>query len=397
MSSVQHANRKHALLSASGASRWINCTPSARLEEPIKDEGSSIFAQEGTLAHELADIEIKLKSYTGSTAKGSAYDQLKKEKAELEKHELYQSEMDEHIDKYVSYVLEQFYAAKKKTADAVLKVEERTDYSYLVPEGFGTSDANIIADGVLEIVDLKYGKGLKVEAIGNAQLRLYALGLLRKFEMLYDIDTVKMTIVQPRLDHIDSEVLKVSDLEQWAKEVVVPAAAKAFKGEGDCNPGSWCKWCKVKPRCKALADKNLELAKMEFADPKLLTDEQVLAAYGQTDLLIDWANSVASYMLDTALQGKKWEGYKVVEGRSNRKWADEQAAIKKLKEEFKLKIDEIVNTKIKGIGDIEKKVGKGKVNDLLIKPPGKPTLVEESDKRTALGADKAKEEFKNFS
>jgi len=391
MKKVEHSQRKHALLSASGASRWINCPPSARMEEDIPSKGSSSFAQEGTLAHEFADLELRIKTHTGKIGKGTDYDRWKDQKEKHKTNALYDPKMDDHVKVYTDYVLEQFAVAKKKTVDAVLKIEERTDFSYLVPEGFGTSDANIIADGLLEIVDLKYGKGVKVDAKKNSQLRLYALGLLRKFDLVYDITKVKMTIVQPRLDHIDSEILTVEELTQWAEEVVKPSADQAYAGEGDCNPGSWCRWCKAKPVCRALSNHNTELAKKEFADPKTLEDDELVAVYEQTGLLVDWANSVGQHLLEEALKGKSWPGYKLVEGRSNRKWQDEERAIEELSETYGK--DQIVNTKIKGIGDIEKLVGKGEVNHLLIKPPGKPTLVPESDKRRALGVEQAKKDF----
>lgn len=388
---MQHSERKHALLSASGASRWINCTPSARLEEERPDPGSSVFAEEGTLAHEFADLELRIKTHVGDVGPRSKYRKWKTQQERLKKHKLFRNEMLDYVAIYTSYVLEQYMQACKENPGAIIKIEERTDFSYLVPEGFGTSDANIINDGVLEIVDLKYGKGLKVDALGNPQMRLYALGLLRKFDLVYDIHTVKMTIVQPRLDHIDTETLSVGELQKWSVETVKPAALRAYDGLGDQNPGSWCKWCRVKPVCRGLANHNLNLAKMEFADPHTLTDVEVVEVYKQSQLLVDWANSVATYMLDEAVQGKKWDGYKLVEGRSVRKWADEKKAIEELVKSYKK--DEILNTKLKGIGDIEKLAGKGKVNHLLIKPPGKPTLAPESDKRPALGIDQAKKDF----
>lgn len=391
---VEHSTRKHALLSASGASRWINCPPSARMEEKIPSKGSSTFAEEGTLAHEFGDLDLRIQTHVGKVGKGGDYQKWKEQREQFKSHELYDPEMEEYVAVYVDYVLEQYMAAKKETSGVVLKVEERTDYSYLVPEGFGTSDANIIADDVLEIVDLKYGKGVKVGAQKNSQLRLYALGLLRKFDLVYDIKKVKMTIVQPRLYHIDSEVLTVEELTQWAEEVVKPSADQAYKGEGDCDPGDWCRWCKAKPVCRALADHNVKLAAKEFADPKTLSEEELVEVYEQSGLLVDWARSLAQYLLDEALAGNVVKGYKLVEGRANRKWADEKKALEKLSKDFKL--EQITNTKIKGIGEVEKLVGKAPFNglSLTIKPQGKPTLVPEADKRPAMGIAQAKEDFK---
>jgi hypothetical protein len=355
----------------------VNCPPSARLEEKEADNSSS-FAAEGTLAHELAEVDIRTRTFIGSRTEQN---KLKKERSQLQKSEYYSSDMDGYVETYVDYVLEAYHLAKKKTKDAVLKVEERTDFSYLVPEGFGTSDANIIADDQLEIIDLKYGKGVKVDAIGNDQLRLYALGLLRKFQLIYDIQEVKMTIVQPRLNHIDSEVLTVGELIDYSEAVILPAAQKAWNGQGDQTPGEWCKFCKVKAKCRALHDHNLALAASDFADPYTLSDTEIVEAYAQSSLLTDWVNALSNYMLKEALDGKKWPGYKLVEGRSVRKWADEQKALKVLTKEFSL--EEVTNTKIKGIGEIEKLLGREELAtlNLTIKPQGKPTLAPEGDKR----------------
>lgn len=389
MSSVNHKDRAHALLSASSSSRWINCPPSARMEDKFEDSGDSIFAAEGTLAHEMADALLRI-----AVGQGDALE-LKKKLESVKSDELYQSDMDEYVNIYVNYVLEQFYAASKKCKFVKLKIEERTDYSYLVPEGFGTSDANIISDGTLEIVDLKYGKGVRVDSTGNSQLRLYALGLLRAYDLAYDIDKVKMTIVQPRLWHIDSETMYISELHDWADGVVKPAAELAHRGEGNCKTGSWCRWCKAKAVCRTLAEKNLELAKLEFASPNELTDEEIIDVYERSGLLSDWVNAVSKHMLDSALAGKQWEGYKLVEGRSIRKWKDEDQAITHLTKVAKWPLGDVVNTKIKGIGQIEKLVGKKdfELMDLTIKPQGKPTLAPEDDKRPAFGIEQAKKDF----
>lgn len=389
---VKHSGRKHALLSASGASRWINCPPSALMEEGQSgDSSESEYAKEGTLAHEFADLSLRIQSYTGANEPKIKWT---KEREKLRSNPLYTDDMEDHVKVYTDYVLEQWLAAKKQTPDAVLSVEEKVDFSYLVPEGFGTTDANIIADRVLEVVDLKYGKGVKVNAKGNPQGRLYALGALRKYQLFYDIDTVKITIVQPRLDHIETETISVGDLISWSEETVRPAADKAFKGEGTCNPGDWCRWCKAKPVCRAIAEHNTALAAKEFADPKTLSDKEVIEMYEQSSLLLDWANSVASYILETAKEGKKWPGYKIVEGKSNRKWADEAKALEVLQEEG-FTLEQITNTKIKGIGDTEKLVGKGFLEEysLTIKPQGAPTLAPESDKRPAMGIEQAKKDF----
>lgn len=360
------------------------------------EDTSSVFAEEGTLAHEFADLELRIQTYTGKVGKGSQKQKWIDEKEALKDHELYNSEMDEYVAVYVGYVLEEFSAAKKKTPDAELKIEEKVDFSHLVPDGFGTCDVNIIADGVVDVIDFKYGKGVKVEARRNSQMRLYGVGALQKYDLLYDITDIKMTIVQPRLHHIASEQLSVNELTEWAVSVVQPAAEMAYEGKGDCNPGDWCRWCKAKPRCRALADSNMKLAKADFADPKTLSDEELLKVYKASGLLTEWANAVSGYILKEALDGRKWDGYKLVEGRANRKWADEKKALEVLLDRDDLKYDEVVTRKIKGIGAVEKKIGKPEFLklDLTIKPQGKPTLAEESDKRPALGIDQAKEDFK---
>lgn len=391
-----HKDRKHAVLSASGSSRWINCPPSVRMEENIPDPNKeSIYAAEGTLAHEIADLKLRRMSHIGPVGSGTKYLQWAKQGERLMQSELYNPEMDQHVDLYTTYVMEAWTLVKKSTQDALLKIEEKVDFSYLVPDGFGTVDACIMGEGVMEIIDFKYGKGVKVNAKDNSQLRLYALGALNVYRLLYDVEFVKLTIVQPRLDHIDSEIIGVESLDTWGESVVQPAAEDAYKGQGKCNPGDWCRWCKAKPICRALANHNLELAKKEFADPHTLDKGEILEAYKQSGLLVDWANSLAKYMLDEAIKGNSWDGYKLVEGRSNRRWADEQKAIYWiLDQNDAIENDQVLNTKIKSITDIEKLLGKGTVDHLLVKPPGSPTLVPESDKRPALGIEQAKLDFK---
>lgn len=394
MGEVNHSARKHALLSASGASRWLHCTPSARLEEKFEESSpstSSVYADEGTLAHEFGDLNLR-------KAVGRITDSVfEKEIKELRKHPLYSSEMEGEVDKYVTYVLEVFAEAKQKTPDAVLMIEERLDFSHLVEQGFGTGDAGVIADGVLEIIDLKYGKGIKVEAEENPQLMLYGSGALRSFELMYDIHTIKLTIVQPRLDHISSWEIKVKDLISWGEKIVKPAAAKAYEGKGVQKAGDHCKWCKVKAMCATLAAKNVALAKHEFKDPHLLTDSQLLEVYKQQPMLVDWVNAVAEYLLAEALKGKQWPGYKIVEGRSQRKWMDEEKVIATL--ELSHDPKDFMVSKLAGIPAIEKLLGKKDfpvlLGEMVLLPPGKPTLVPESDKRPAMGIEQAKLDFKD--
>lgn len=387
---VDHSQRKHAVLSASGAKRWLNCTPSPRLEEKVQGSGSSIYADEGTLAHEFADLKLQLE------ARNITQKVWKRETDKLRKHELYSGEMEEQVQKYVDYVIERWLLAKKDCEATILSIEDRVDFSEFVPEGFGTCDANIIGDHVLEVNDLKYGKGVKVEAEENDQLKLYAIGAIELHGASFEVSKIKLTIIQPRLDSISTWELTYDDLMSWAKDYVKPQAEKAFKGEGEQKAGDWCRWCRVKAQCPALAGEMLSLAKSEFKDPKLLSLEEVVEAYGQGELLSIWMNAVSEYLLKEALQGVPIPGYKLVEGRSNRAFTDES----KIREALGLMYDEkdFTTTKLNGIGAIEKLLGKKNfypvLGDYVVKPPGKPTLVPESDKRPPMNSiEKAKEEF----
>lgn len=391
MSSVEHSTRAHALLSASGASRWMNCTPSARLEEKFDESSTSTFAAEGTLAHEFGDVNLRFKN--GEIDEKTLKAELKK----LRKDKNYTDEMESEVDKYVTIVMEAFAVAKARTPDAKLLIEERVDFSHLVEKGFGTGDVCIVADGFLDVIDLKYGKGVKVDADKNPQLMLYGSGALRKFDLVYDIHTVNLVIVQPRLDHLSEWKISTEDLIEWGQKEVKPKAAKAYQGKGVQKAGDHCKWCKVKAMCATLAAKNVKLAQHDFKDPHLLTESQVLGVYKQIPMLVDWANAVGKHLLDEAVKGKKWQGLKLVEGRSNRKWTDEkkvqEALIENLFDE-----KEFTTTKLQGITAVEKLVGKSKfptiLGSLVIKPQGKPTLVPMSDKRPAMGVEQAKEDFK---
>jgi len=390
MANVNHTNRKHALLSASGATRWINCTPSARLEEKFAESKSSVYAQEGTLAHEFGDLALRLSNK--EITKRVYNTEVKK----LQKSPLYTDEMEEEVDKYTTYVLEEFNAAKRETPGAVLMVEKRLDYSHIVEGGFGTGDSTIIADRLMHVIDLKYGKGIRVDADENAQLMLYGIGALRATDLLFDIDTIRLTIVQPRLNHISTWDISVLDLIDWAESIVKPKAAMAYVGDGVQKAGSWCKWCKVKPMCATLAAQNVELAKHEFADPYLLTDDQLLDVYKQQPMLVDWVSAVAEYIKNEAIAGKKWKGYKLVEGTARRKWSNEPAIIKTL-ETKGFNENTYTTTKLNGIGAIEKLVGKSEFGGLLgeyvIKPAGAPILAEEADKRPAMGIEQAVDDF----
>lgn len=387
---VDHGSRSHALLSASGSSRWLNCTPSPRLESEFENTTSS-YAEEGTLAHEFAELNLKLQLNLISKRE---YNKLIKP---FKANEYYSSDMEEHVQKHVDYVIQQYTEAKRITEDAVLMIEQKVDYSEYVEEGYGTCDDTIVADGVLEVIDFKYGKGVKVYSEENTQGKLYGLGAYLENSLLFDIHTIRITIVQPRLDHISSWEISVEDLIKWAEDEVRPKAKMAFAGEGETKAGSWCRFCKVQSRCRTLAEQNLQVAKKEFQDPNLLTDEELIENYKLFPQIQAWTKSVSDYLLKEALAGKDWPEHKLVVGRSNRVWVDPDKVESKLKAKRFKKPDYMTTPKLLGITAIEKLVGKGKfyevLGDLVDKPQGKPTLVHESDKRDPYQVTDARSDF----
>lgn len=382
--SQAHAERAHALLSASGASRWINCPPSARLTEHIPDTRSE-YADEGTAAHELSEIKLRRSLYPcNSQERQRLADALEQFKAT---NTYYGPEMENAVQDYVDLVNERFMEAKARSSDAVVLLEEQLDFSEWVPDGYGTGDVVFISDGVLEIIDLKYGKGVPVSAIGNTQMRLYALGAWSGYSYLYDIQEIRMTIVQPRLDNISTDVISADDLLEWADTVVKPAAVLADAGEGEYKAGDHCRWCKVKATCRARADANMAALEYEFRDPALFTLEEIGSILFVAEQLKAWAKDVEEYAFEQAKAGHKIPQWKLVEGRSNRKIADEEEAVRRL---GSAGVTEFLKTKLLPLGDLEKQVGKKKLAEMLdgliVKPPGKPVLVPESDKRPELNS-----------
>lgn len=379
--------RQHALLSASGSYRWLNCPPSAKLEELVPDERSE-FAAEGTFAHELA--ELLLSRAVANTTKPSVF---KTKLLALQKHEFYSQEMHDYIQQYVEHVSEIFLSAKARCCDAIALLEQRLDFSSWVPDGFGTGDVVIIADNIIEVIDLKYGKGVPVSAEDNPQMRLYGLGAYATYGMLYDIQTVRMTIIQPRLDSISTEELSVDKLLAWGDQFVSPRAKLAAEGQGEFLAGEHCRFCKVKAACRARAEANLELARYEFQKPALLDVPEIAEILARAEELQKWAADIQTYALEQAEKhGLKFPGWKLVEGRSNRKYADETAVAQKLITTGYSE-DQIYTRSILGITAMEKLLGKKEfalqLEDLVIKPPGKPTLVPESDKRPEINSTEA--------
>ena len=370
---------KHAILSASSSHRWLACPPSAKLCAGLPNE-SSPYAQQGTDAHELA--AFKVLRLLGKEAANPR-----------ENLTFFDSEMDECTDAYAAFVMEQMTEAKKRCKDPVALVEQRLDFSRWVPEGFGTGDACIVADGILHVIDLKYGLGVLVESERNPQMMCYALGLLELFDGIYDAETVRLTIFQPRRDNVSTWELSKADLLEWAENVLTPAAKLAYEGKGDFKAGNHCQFCRAKANCRKRAEYNLEMARYDFQMPAELGDDEIAAILPRMEELAAWADDVKEYALRKALSGTKFPGFKVVEGRSNRKYTDETAVAQTVTAAGY----EPFEKKLLGITAMTQLLGRKKFEELLgglvYKPPGKPALVEESDKRPPMNT--AAEDFKN--
>ena len=368
----------HAVLSASSSERWLHCPPSARLCETYEDRGSD-YAAEGTDAHALC--EYKLRRALGMEAEDPT-----------EHLSWYNEEMNDCADGYAEYVLEQVEAAKQTCTDPVVLIEQRVDFSRWVEDGFGTADALIISDGTLRICDYKHGMGVLVRAAKNPQLMCYALGALELFDNLYDITTVSMTIYQPRRDNVDTFEIPKADLYRWAEEVLKPAAELAFAGDGNFLCGEYCNFCKAKNDCRARAEANLTLARYEFKLPPLLTDEEIEDILAKVDDLVAWASDIKEYALQQALSGKEWIGWKLVEGRSNRRYVNE-GIVAGIVEQAGF---DPYERQVLGVTAMQKLLGKSRFDELLSafveKPQGKPTLAPESDKRPAIST--AQSDFK---
>lgn len=370
---------KHALLSASSASRWLNCPKSVRLTEDIPDGESSSFAAEGTLAHAIA--EDYLREY--ATGKGrTVEDYVVPER--FKGNPLFYDGMYQDVTPYLEYVVSTF---EGKSRVATLDIEARLDFSKYVPSGFGTGDAVIIDNGTLEICDLKFGKGVLVEAENNPQIMLYGLGALHAYDYIFDIRNVKMTIVQPRLDHVASFVLSADELRDWGNNTVSPIAKLAYNGQGDQKAGDWCRWCKIKATCKARAEKQGQTVAM-MAEAEL-TDDQICQILTASAEIKAWLSDIESHTVQRLSDGETLPGWKLVEGRSNRKIKEPEALAEKL---LNCGVDAARIYKpqeLQSLTALEKAVGKARFNELcgefVYKPQGKATLVPESDKRPALG------------
>lgn len=344
-------------------------------------DSTSAAAEQGTVAHALAEWKLRRALHQAPSMKPVS--------------DWIDTEMEAHTNDYVAFIQERLREARKTCSDPVVLIEQRLDYSYFVPGGFGTGDCVIIAEPALQIIDLKYGQGILVETERNPQLMLYALGALAAFDVLYEISEVAVTIFQPRRSNVDTWQVSVADLTAWAEEVVRPTAELAARGEGCFAAGDWCRFCKLAPTCRARAEANLALARLEFAPPAELSDVEISEVLAKLPELKAWASDVEAYALSLAVnQGKTWAGFKLVEGRSIRKYADENAAAQVAEAAG---VSDIYEKKLKTITALEKQLGKKRFNELLgsliVKPPGKPTLVPETDKRPELATVSAVEEF----
>ncbi len=361
---------KHALLSPSSSSRWTKCPPSARLCEHI-EETTSFFAAEGTEAHTLCEYKVNtaLGYITEDPVAGLQY---------------YNEEMDSCADEYVSFILETSLMEKDAGKDPQIFTEQRLDISRYVPECSGTGDCIIIADRSLHIIDFKYGQGVPVSAVKNTQMMLYALGALEMFSPLYEVEEVSMTVFQPRLANISTYTITAEELITWAESYLKPKATLAFNGEGEFCSGSHCRFCKVKATCRKRAETNMELARYEFTEPALLSDEEIAKILTQADDLASWVNDIKGYGLSVLHRGGSLPGFKLVAGRSVRKYTDEKSVAQVVKDAGHDPYDH----KILGITAMTKLLGRSRFQELLssciYKPKGKPTLAPESDKRPAI-------------
>ena len=370
----------HSVLGASAADRWMNCTPSAQLTAGMEDE-TTTFAAEGTAAHALCEWKVRKA--------------LKMRAGRRPTSDYWTDEMEEFTDDYRDFIMDLVGQAKQHCKDPVTLIEQHLDFSCYVPDGFGTGDFLLVADKELNVVDFKYGRGVAVYADHNPQMMLYALGALNLFDCLYDIEQVTMTIFQPRLSSISTWTISTDELYQWAEEVLKPKAELAAKGEGDFVSGSWCRFCKARNTCRARAESFLELARMEFQPPALLSDEEVAEVMEKADELSKWASDVMAYAQAEAIEnGKHWNGYKLVEGRSVRKFSDEAKVEAAAKEAG---YTDIYNKSLITLTAFEKLMGKEAFAEILgqyvTKPAGKLTLVPVSDKRPEVSVNTVNDEF----
>lgn len=381
---------EHALLGASGAHKWLHCTPSARLEETMPDSTSD-YAAEGSLAHEIGELKLR-KAFVDPMGPRAYTNKLKK----LQEKPLYQDEMLKHTDIYLDYISSIVHGYSSLPYVAV---EKRLDYSAYAPEGFGTGDCIIIGGNTLTIADFKYGKGVPVSAEDNPQMKLYALGAYLAYSFLYPLETVKMVAVQPRLDSISEYEMSVDQLLEWG-ESIKPLAQKAFSGEGHFVAGDHCRFCRAKSLCRARVEFNTSLEDFQQMKPPLISNEEVGQILLRAQDLAKWAKDLADYALSECLKGGEIPGWKVVEGRGSRQYVNQDEAFKTL---VAGGIEEVMlyERKPLTVPALEKVLGKNQYKALLLDTghvkaePGKPTLAVASDKREAIAQLKPEDVFKN--
>ena len=375
MNDVQHSSRAHARLGASSSHRWMMCPPSVKLSEQFEDKPSP-YAEEGTFLHELC--ELKLHRYLGDMYP----EHIEQLYAEHRDNEFYSDEAEAVTDEYVAFCIETIEAVRSSCPDPLIMVEHRLDYSEYVPEGFGTGDLVIVADGVIEVIDFKGGRGVRVDATRNSQLMLYGLGALLEFDPLYDIRTVRMTIVQPRLSNTSTYEITAGELIRWAESEVRPKALLAYEGKGEFCAGEWCRFCKARYTCRKRSEYHMRLAERDFRQPDLLSDEEIADILPVAESLNSWVQDLLAYATQEAVGGKSWPGYKLVAGRSIRRYTSEAEVIKAATEAG---YSDIYKTTLLGVGELEKRLGRKRFSEVLgrfvIKPAGAPTLVPESDPR----------------
>ena len=377
---IDHAHRGHALLSASSAHRWMACPPSARLSEQFADQ-PTVYAEEGTFLHELC--EMKLHLYLGDVPPGTLDMQFRDHRDS----DFYSDEAESVTDEYVQFCIETIEAVRASCPDPLILVEHRLDYSEFVPDGFGTGDMLIVGDNMLEIIDFKGGRGVRVDAYRNPQLMLYALAGLQEFDPLYDIHTVRMSIVQPRLNNTSTFEITPEDLIRWAENEVVPTARLAIEGKGEYHAGEHCRFCKARFTCRKRSEYFMELARRDFKEADLLTDEEIADILPVAQNLAKWVEDLLAYATAQAENGKSWPGYKLVAGLTKRKYTSEADVVRACTEAG---FTNIYRTTLLGISDLEKAIGKKAFQDIVspfvFKPEGKPELVPLSDRRKPLSS-----------
>ena len=362
----------HAKLSASGSDRWMNCTPSIAFEAQFPESPNTSHSERGSFGHCLFENELSF--YLGQQVKDLPENLLRYDSPELR----------EQVKIAVQFSIELIEKVRAETEYTTIAVEQRVDFSKWVPEGFGTADLLIIADGTAFVVDLKLGQGIRVVAQDNSQLRLYSVGVLNTFGSLFEIDQIEMIIVQPPLNNISRETLTTKELLTWVETEVEPKAKLAWSGEGEFKPGEHCRWCRGKAQCPSRNESNLALVRHDFAEPASMDDRDIAEVLAKAQQLHTWVRDLEDFAYTQAMAGRKWPGFKLVEARGSRKFTDVTSAAQTLIDAG-VSTDDIFERSLRSLTGLESKLGKNKfaqlLGDLVAKTPGKPTLVPATDQR----------------